>query len=72
MNCDRYSLTVENEGWALSLNHQVLESGMDQACAERAAEVAARLSVQRGRTAVVTFDDGREVAFGDTRQMPLS
>jgi hypothetical protein len=37
---------------------------MDQECAERAAEVAARISVERGRRAVVTFDDGREVAFG--------
>ena len=71
MDCDNYTLTVESEGWALSLNEQVLGSGMDQECAERAAEVAARLSVQRGRTAVVTFEDGREVAFGDARAAAL-
>lgn len=64
MDCDKYKITVQEEGWALSLNRQVLGSGMDQESAERAAEVAARLSVERGRRAAVTFDDGREVAFG--------
>jgi hypothetical protein len=64
MDCDNYNVTVEEEGWALSLNQHVLGSGMDQECAERAAEVAARISVERGRRAVVTFDDGREIAFG--------
>ena len=72
MDCDNYIITMEDKGWAPSLNQRVLESGMDQECAERAAEVAARISVTRGRRAVVTFDDGREVAFGDQPRSAFS
>ena len=71
MDPDNYTITVEEEGWALRLNQQVLGSGMDQDSAERAAEVAARLSVERGRRAVVTFDDGREVAFAVQPRGPI-
>lgn len=67
-DCDTYNITLSEDGWALSLNQQLLGSGMDQERAERAAEVAARLSVRRGRNVVVSFDDGREVALGGAPQ----
>jgi|tagenome__1003787_1003787.scaffolds.fasta_scaffold20503266_2 hypothetical protein len=57
MECDNYTVTLEEEGWSLRLNEHVLGSGMDQECAQRAATVAARISRRRGRKVVVSFDD---------------
>jgi hypothetical protein len=55
--CDNYTVAMEEEGWSLRLNEHVLGSGMDQESAQRAAAVAARISRERGRKVVVSFDD---------------
>ena len=53
MDCDIYSVTLRDDGWALVLNERELAAGMEQDCAERAAAVAVRFSERRGRTAFV-------------------
>jgi hypothetical protein len=53
MDCDIYSVTLRDDGWALVLNEQDIAAGMEQDCAERAAAVAARFSERRGRIAFV-------------------
>jgi hypothetical protein len=67
MEYDTYTVTLEDEGWALRLNEQVLGSGMDQECAQRAATVAARISCERGRKVIVSFDDSFDVAIPAAR-----
>jgi hypothetical protein len=54
MDHDIFSVTLSDDGWAVVMNELVLASGMNQERAERAVIVAARLAVNRGRTALVT------------------
>jgi hypothetical protein len=59
LNIDTYVIHVNGEVWCLELNGKHLGTFNERAEAEKAAEVAARMSQKRGRAAEILIDDGK-------------